>query len=131
MFDIRQCLREIVPLMIHELQLILSGLPINCLFILSILLVQNVIFVGARQAFGRGAVLVFRQMSENDENSPWAFVNNIIETPPTTNFGWAVDLDEESINNTLIVGAPSNGGAAFIYKEVSKNTWTRFQRVSC
>ena len=123
---IRQCLREII----HELRLILSGLPIYCLFILSILLVQNVIFVGARQAFGRGAVLVFRQMSENDENAPWAYVNNIIESHPTTNFGWAVDLDEESINNTLIVGAPSSGGAAFIYKEVSKNKWTRFQIVS-
>ena len=117
---IRQCLREII----HELRLILSGLPIYCLISLSILLVQNVIFVGARQAFGRGAVLVFRQMSENDENAPWAYVNNIIESHPTTNFGWAVDLDEESINNTLIVGAPSSGGAAFIYKEVSKNKWT-------
>ena len=54
----------------------------------------------------------------------------IIEPTPTTNFGWDSDLDEESINNTLIVGAPSSGGAAFIYKEVFENTWTRFDILS-
>ena len=113
--------------MIHELRLILSGLPIYCLFFL---LVQNVIFVGARKAFERGAVLVFRQMLENDENAPWSFSSMIIELTPTTNFGWDSDLDEESINNTLIVGAPLSGGAAFIYKEVFENTWTRFDILS-
>ena len=89
------------------------------------------IFVGAYQAFsGQGVVQIFRQTG-TDEKAPWAYVNNLVPfttpaTPATANFGWDVDLDEKSNENTVIVGAPGNGGGVFIYKEDEQNTWKPF-----
>jgi hypothetical protein len=75
-------------------------------------------------------VQIFRQTG-TDEKAPWAYVNNLVPfttpaTPATANFGWDVDLDEKSNENTVIVGAPGNGGGVFIYKEDEQNTWKPF-----